>query len=412
MNIIYGLSFFKNFIWLLFFVTILNSCIRTKDNTTYYVSKPIATHTNGQNYVGSESCFQCHEDIYKSHINTTHYLSSQLADSITVKGNFAKGLNTLKLSEMLEFRMSISDSVLYQKAFFSYNDQLIYKHKIDIVIGSGTKGQSYLTWNNDELYQLQASYFSPSDVWINSPGAKKGIISRLRPVNNRCLECHTTFAKSTNQSELNNTYDKKKILYGIDCERCHGPSASHVDYHKNNPEISVPKHIVLHDTLSRQQRLDACALCHSGLRKYIQPPFTFITGDTLDNYSLPENNDTNFEELDVHGNQYGLLTSSKCFKMTNKMDCTTCHSPHENQRNNKTYFNQKCMECHSSQATICDVDDKLMSGFKNNCMECHMPLTSSKTMSVQLKNDEDETSVKVRTHKIGIYPEDTWNLKN
>ena len=39
---------------------------------------------------------------------------------------------------------------------------------MDIVLGSGKIGQSYLYWRNDELFQLPISYLATRDSWMNT----------------------------------------------------------------------------------------------------------------------------------------------------------------------------------------------------------------------------------------------------
>ena len=51
-------------------------------------------------------------------------------------------------------------------------------------------------------------------------------------------------------------------------------------------------------------------------------------------------------EFDVHGNQYRLLAQSKCFIKSEKMDCITCHNPHENASQNLASYSKICMSCH------------------------------------------------------------------
>jgi len=43
---------------------------------------------------------------------------------------------------------------------------------MDIVIGSGVRGQSYLYWHGDQLYELPVSYWSDGSRWINSRASK------------------------------------------------------------------------------------------------------------------------------------------------------------------------------------------------------------------------------------------------
>ncbi len=368
-----------------------------------YEKIPLATHSNGQQYVGSNSCMECHADIFSLHVKTAHYSSSALADSNSVKGSFKEGRNLYLLNDSVEFKMVSRDTAIFQEAFRKNGQKPVFAAKMDVVIGSGTKGQSYLTWNRDELYQLPISYLAPSDHWAISPGMDFKPNSGLRPVNSKCLECHTTFAKSTSLYGMGNAYDRTKIVYGIDCERCHGPSSEHVDFHKNNPKWTASQFMIEHDSLSRQQRLDACALCHSGVRSNSKPAFLFVTGDKLLDHSLPDTS-TPMEEVDVHGNQYALLQASPCFKETPTMDCTTCHNPHKNQRGNTDYFNSKCIECHQKNTRVCKEDVKVMAQFGNNCISCHMPPKPSISMFVQEEGDSVKTAVEVRTHLIGIYP--------
>ncbi|WP_299530141.1 multiheme c-type cytochrome [Ulvibacterium sp.] len=369
----------------------------------YQTIFPIATHSNGDNYVGSEACRACHADIYKTHLETAHYHSSSLADSGSVKGSFKKDKNLYQLNDSIRFKMLLEDSEMYQQAWNIISGEKISKSKIDVVIGSGTKGQSYLSWENDKLYQLQVSYFTPTDSWTNSPGIPMQLMEQRRPANAKCLECHTTFAKNTALYGMGNSYDKSQIMYGIDCERCHGPLQKHVTFHKNNPELSEARYVINHDTLSRQQRLDACALCHSGVRMDIQPAFLFLTGDKLTEYSLPDSNAKDLEGIDVHGNQYDLLRASTCFKQTESMDCTSCHNPHKNERGDSASFNTKCMKCHSKNSILCKVDPLLSNQKNTNCVACHMPLIPSKSMFVQIGRDSLKVPVMVRTHLIDIY---------
>ena len=270
---------------------------------------------------------------------------------------------------------------------------------IDIVFGSGTKGQSYLTWKEDKLFQLQASYFTPADGWTSSPGLEG--LGSLRPINARCFECHGTFAKNTGVAKKDNRYNKKEIIYGIDCERCHGPAAKHVGYHQKNPQAKISKYMLKFKELDRQQRLDVCALCHSGAGKEaIAPPFSFLVGDDLSEfYEQGIHDDT--KVLDVHSNQYGLLASSACFKNSPKMDCTTCHDPHKKERGEANSFNLKCMGCHAVTNISCNKEGETTNMAMRDCISCHMPLTPSKSMIIQL--DSVKTAVKVRTHLIDVY---------
>lgn len=356
-----------------------------------------AIHTRGDAFAEPTQCMACHQDIYEQHIQTPHFLTSTLADTSTVKGNFSENHNMYHLNKNVNFKMIKEDTTLYEAIFI--RDSLISKRPLEVVIGSGTKGQSYLTWRDSLLYQLQVSYYTPTNEWTNSPGMSKRLRGR-RPIFGDCMECHATFAKS-NTNYMDNSYHNRQIMYGIDCQRCHNPAKDHAEFHINNPEVTKAKNIMLYDTLTRQKRLDACILCHSGLRTLTKPPFSFLAGDNLKEYSLPPTNEANATP-DVHGNQYQLLTMSACFKQT-QMDCMTCHNPHKKERGDFVTFNNKCMECHSTPATVCTEKEAKRHVKNNNCISCHMPLLPSKVLKVEVDENGETTPLMVRTHHIKSY---------
>ena len=40
--------------------------------------------------------------------------------------------------------------------------------RIDVVAGSARKGQSYLFWKGDELFQLPVTFWTETNSWVNS----------------------------------------------------------------------------------------------------------------------------------------------------------------------------------------------------------------------------------------------------
>lgn len=386
---------------------IVYRCKNPKIESDYYNPVVLATHENGEQFVGSETCMECHADIYKSHLETAHFNTSAVANAENIKGSFESGSNILDL-EQVEFKMIPEGDSFYQQTKLKNRTSKIPPAKFDFVIGSGIRGQSFGTWQDEKLFQLQTSYYTPTDSWVNSPGYPN-YHDNPRPIRDACVKCHVTFAKNIDFSEQGNQYDQDQIIYGVDCERCHRPSAKHVKYHRSNPEDKEPNFMLRFDSLSRQQRLDACAQCHSGNRKRLLKgdPFSFLSGEILDEYFQNLNQQSSNATLDVHGNQYGLLTESKCFKETATMDCSTCHDPHKKQRGKAEYFNSKCISCHSASTVFCAANESEVNHMGNNCIACHMPVSPSQAMTVQLgEKDSLETSFYIRTHLIGIYSED------
>jgi hypothetical protein len=358
-------------------------------------------------YAGSATCAGCHKDIYESHIKTAHYLDSRPAAQEFIKGDFSPGKNKFVYNQWIEVRLEKKKNTFFQTAYI--NGVETESEPFDIVIGSGRKGQTYLYWNDNKLFQLPVSYYTPLNTWCNSPGYPTTYVRFNRMIPAECLECHGTYAKVEENENNEPVYDKTQIIFGIDCERCHGPAADHVAFHKAHPEEKTAKNIIIIKELTRQQKLDACALCHSGFRKPIQPRFSFITGDTLDEYSTTRYNPDSTSTLDVHGNQYGLLTSSKCFKMSN-LDCSSCHDPHVNEANNSKIFSSRCIACHkeTKHTSFASMSRKFQ--LNNNCIDCHMPMLPSQAITLTIDNSKNNVPDMVRTHRIAVYPEITKKI--
>lgn len=369
--------------------------LRTKDNASDI------THPNGKKFAGSESCASCHQSIVETHKRTAHYLTSRPANTETVKGSFDSLKNVFALNSQLKIVMEKTSTALFQVGYVDGWESI--KEPIDIVIGSGRKGQTYLYWKNNELFQLPVSYYAPMDTWCNSPGYPTDQILFNRNIPGRCLECHGTYFKSLQENNTTAAFDRDQIVFGIDCERCHGPAADHVAFQSTHPEEKEAKYIINPARLSRQLKLDNCALCHSGIREMTQPSFSFVVGDSLDNYSLPDYKLDSAAELDVHGNQYGLLTASKCFKMS-KMDCSSCHDVHVKETNTMELFSQRCMSCHTkANHNFCTQPQIPGLTLSNNCIDCHMPALPSSQVFLQVPDRSKSTPDLVRTHLVGIY---------
>jgi len=348
------------------------------------------------------TCTPCHASIAASHLHTAHWLSSAEANSTTIKGSFKNGRNRFTYNDRLEVIMEKKKGIYLQSAWF--NGSLYEAEAFDIVIGSARKGQTYLYWDNNRLLQLPISYYTPADAWCNSPGYPMNMAYFNKQVPGQCMECHATAAQLFTDGSGAVTYDKSSIVLGIDCRRCHGDATQHIAWHQAHPADSVKgRYIVNAKYLSRQQRLDACALCHSGFRKQLTPSFSFQVGDTLDKFSTAVYDSTAAANavLDVHGNQYGLLTSSKCFIKSGTLDCSSCHNVHVDEAGQLKTFSQRCRSCHNPLPPHPGRDTAFLAA---NCIDCHMPALASNKILLQLSGGPKPVHDLVRTHHIAIYP--------
>jgi hypothetical protein len=362
-------------------------------------------------FAGSKSCANCHQDIYNKHLLTEHHLTSAPSTAKNILGSFEPGNNVFAFDPFTDVKMERRDSGFYQVEY--KNGNKIREGKFDVVIGSGRKGQSYLSWINSRLVQLPITYFSPERQWSNSPGYPPHAVAFYRPITSRCLECHSTyFEKTSDPSAKLETFDHDNIIYAVDCEKCHGPAAEHVTFHSENPSVKEPKFIVNPGKLPRERLLDLCALCHGGALTKTKPSFQFQAGDTLSNYFSLQAVAQNADNIDVHGNQLGLLSLSKCFVL-GKVTCTSCHNVHENENGKIEIFSQRCISCHSEgHEKICKMTGQIGPSITQNCIDCHMPRQLSHAVAVYLQGADAPTAALMRTHYIKTYPNETQKILN
>jgi hypothetical protein len=317
----------------------------------------------------------------------------------SILGKFSPGANILRTSNpYLHFEMTATKDGYFESAIEqpSPSETLSHTERIDVVVGSGRKAQTYLFWKGDKLFELPVSYWTELDGWINSPGYPDGSPHFDKPVVPRCLECHSGYFEAVPQTL--NRFNRNSFVLGITCERCHGPGREHVVlYSSKIPPPGKAEAIVNPATLPRDRQMDVCASCHSGAGKLLAPALSFVPGKVLDDYLyVPYVPDAS---VDVHGNQVQLLTSSRCFR-NSAMTCITCHDVHKPQRD-AAAFSQHCLTCH--KAEDCGKFPTLGAKIANNCVDCHMPLQESEA----LVSDTNGRKIKprVRNHRIGIYPD-------
>lgn len=358
-------------------------------------------HPAGGEFVRSESCIQCHKSIAQSFIETPHFSTSSIGSVETIKGSLDSGENVLALTERLKIFMEERQGKVYQRATIDGKD--VDNKPVDISLGSGRQGQTYLYWQGDSLFQLPASYHSATDSWSNSPGYPTDRIVFDRSISARCLECHATNFKVKRAFGEVETFDPEKVILGVDCERCHGPAARHVDFHRENPNESVGQFITNPRSLDRKLKLDNCALCHSGMRANLMPSFSYTVGSDLDRFFAPMQPIDSGSGAEVHGNQVGLLKASKCFKLSD-MDCSSCHDVHVKETKKLSVFSSRCMNCHKEGSeNFCKQQPIAGLVLSDNCIDCHMPSLPSRKVFLQSAASINSTPFLVRTHLIRTY---------
>jgi len=320
-----------------------------------------------------------------------------------MKGSFSGDTSIMRTSNpYLHFKMTADANGYFQSAIeeIGSSKTISRTERIDIVAGSARKGQSYLFWRGDQLFQLPVIYWTETDSWVNSPSYPDGSPHFDKAIIPRCLECHASYFEW--QAPPVNRYSKTGMMLGIICEKCHGPGREHVALRRSPSPLpaGTPEAIVNPAALPRDRQMDICGLCHSGNGTPIAPALSFLPGDALDDFNdIPYASED--EAVDVHGSQVQLLSKSKCFRATKTLTCSTCHDVHAAQRD-AAAFSPRCLTCHLVKQ--CGEFAKLGAEKIQNCIDCHMPLQESRALFSHTNGKT--VRPKVRNHRIAIYADE------
>lgn len=363
---------------------------------------------DGPQYAGSKTCESCHKDIVQQHIKTAHYNTTKSATSNQdIIGEFTSTNNLYDFGNGNQVRVEKRGDSVYQVAYVQGEE--VKKQSISVLFGAGKHAQSFASWVGDKLVQLPLTYFVEHQAWSNSPGYPDQIVYN-RVITSRCMECHSSFAEVTEKEGNIEVFNKRSVIYGVDCEKCHGPAAAHVAFQTKNPQDTVGKYIISTKGFTRQQQIDMCAVCHSGTMNELQPPFSFKSGDQLSNFYAYNIVAPDIESLDVHGNQFGMLSLSQCF-VKSEMTCSSCHNTHANESGQKKVFSQRCMNCHSQQLnSFCTIKNSSTLLLEDNCIDCHMPGKPSNSIQFTKSGTKEQQGVNMRTHLIKVYPEEAKKM--
>lgn len=363
-------------------------------------------------YTGDGACAGCHREESLSYEHTAHRLTSQPANRQTVLGTLTPPGNVLTISDpkknptqpTLFFKTEIKGNAIVQSAVTGWDDHLLTRtEQLDVVTGSGVRGQTYLYWQGDRLFELPVSYWTDGHRWVNSPGYIDGTADFSRPVNPGCLECHATYVRPLSSDALTNSYEKQTLVTGIACETCHGPGAEHAARYANGAAHPSDSAILNPAKFSRDRQVDLCAYCHNGIqREALTPAFAFVPGKPLTDYFKPLPTEA-AAHPDVHGNQVGLLERSRCYQASPEMSCSTCHNVHSADHASKEQtaasYSTACLKCH--KWTSCGESKRLGHAIVKDCIDCHMPVEATNVIVSETAGAV--VRARMRNHWIKVY---------
>lgn len=336
-------------------------------------------------FVGSQQCRECHAELYD------RYQQHPMADSLKL----ASDVDIPQLDEPVTFEAGgrtytshldqQQQQLVHSESLFTPDGQKVYSQSVPVhfAIGSGTRGYSFVTNRDGLLYQSPLTWYSQDQVWGLSPGYDPETHPRFeRRIGDGCLACHSGRALPVRGGFHRFQADvfAEKV---IGCERCHGPGAEHVEFHRQ-PNSMASDPIVNPAKLSAPARDSVCYQCHlhgvSRILRTDRSEFDFRPGDLISDLWVVF---TQHESVDRTGqttavSQVEQMLSSRCYQAAaGEMSCVSCHDPHSvpEKRNKVVFYRQRCLNCHSTSTNSCSLPEptRRLTSAADSCIECHMP---------------------------------------
>lgn len=339
---------------------------------------------SGGLYAGSNSCRQCHADVHATYSH--HPMANSTAKIADDTAFDAHAIRSFESRSGRNYRVSkaADGTTMHHESLSDSNGTVIYDQAVSVqyAIGSGVHGKSYLRVAGDRLMQSPITWYSENSRWDLSPGYDGPSNPRFeRLVANDCIHCHVgvaNFVPTDRFAVKQPAFDE----LGISCERCHGPSQKHVQFHRNEDfDGSSEDPILKLQQLSRDAKDAVCLQCHmQGVRRiphYGRQETSFRPGMLMSDVWTVFLKSSGEENLEVvsHGEQ---MQQSKCYQGSEELGCATCHDPHSRPQPQDLdmWYRGKCLTCHqeSGQATCALSQElRLVQSASDSCVQCHMP---------------------------------------
>lgn len=352
-------------------------------------------------FVGGQTCIQCHQHQYKLWKESHHDLAMDLATDETVLGDF----NDARIEHAgIESRMYRE-----QEKYMVHTegpDGTMADFHVKYVFGVEPLQQYMVEFDrpdsmpSDTIAKLQVLriswdtekkrwfYLSPPDVDEKlAPSDPLHWTKAGQNWNHMCASCHSTNLRK-NFELASNTYHTTFTDIDVHCEACHGPGSIHV-------KLANAKSLFWDRNLGYGLRrikgkanhveVETCAPCHSR-RRVVHPDQGLSTSfyHSFSNELLRPQTYYADGQIKDEVYVYGSFIQSKMFHKDIK--CSDCHDPHSTRL--KHQGNAVCTSCH--QHPIAKYDNEGHHHHRPGspgsfCVDCHMPQTPF--MDVDLRRD-------------------------
>ncbi|MCC6344007.1 MAG: tetratricopeptide repeat protein [Bryobacterales bacterium] len=289
---------------------------------------------------GEAPCRLCHEEIARN------FALTGMGRSISVSGTDTRGEYYHRGSNR---HYRVANGRLRRHQIDGLGHEVNVEEKsIDLFIGSGNHARTPVHRSAGGMLELPLTWYASDKggYWAMSPGYDRpDHLDFRREVTAECVFCHSASPEPA----------------PIDCGRCHGPAAAHLEKPGRGTILNPAG-------LDTARQIEICLQCHletassgitDSIRRVGRGVFSFRPGEPLGGYKLYFDRAAPSPDMDINHAGYGFLQSPCYRKSAGKLTCTTCHNPHRRGVDHRS----SCQGCHHTAHARAASD----------CVSCHMP---------------------------------------
>jgi tetratricopeptide (TPR) repeat protein len=324
-------------------------------------------------YVGSAACAPCHREESQAHDVTRHartfYRGAGLLD-LPRPGKPVPDPDDPRVTHDIERTGNRIESS-------SRIDGQVTRMIVEYAFGTPQHYLTMIARDRDKNYRaLRVSYYRTSEKsgWgatsgdVGHSGSLEDRLGQRIEVRDgvvRCLYCHVTRSRDFRDPPPAGGPGPAAADRAIGCERCHGPGGNHIKAIERDLQDTTGSSDFAIVNVAGAPGATAdgqCNECHTvGLASQIE--------------SDPEN--------PAYVRSPGVTFAfSRCFTGSGgALSCMTCHDPHRESDHNASFYEAKCLGCHSPQPSAAKVEAAATAGRRTvcpvnpakDCLGCHMP---------------------------------------
>ena len=303
-----------------------------------------------QQIVGADACSGCHASIFEQHRESPHALAlrpilatdlPRLLEASAIQERNGPSFHYVERATGLEITVSKADST---------EPMQDARGLLEWVFGGGSLGRTPVGRIAGRWFEHRVSHYKRPDKLAITLGhpleppqrAAAAVGRRLSDTEAlRCFNCHATGVRSGF-----NGPDLSRMTPGVQCERCHGSGARHVQAAQRGDPAKA-RATIDGRRAPAADTLAFCGQCHRSGEQDLVPD----------------------DPLNVRFQPIGLARSL-CFQRSGSLTCTSCHDPHQGAQQDAARYSAVCAQCHP--ATNAPAGCGRAETATKSCLPCHM----------------------------------------